>query len=86
MVPLTVRFGEEQFEDWRGIEPAEFYRRLRNGGAHPQTAAPSPGAYLRAFEALEQKMRLPIGTALVHTARQSATRQPASVFDATVRS
>jgi uncharacterized protein len=52
MVPLTVRFGEEQFEDWRGIEPAEFYRRLRNGGPHPQTAAPSPGAYLRAFEAL----------------------------------
>ena len=52
MVPLTVRFGEEQFEDWVGIEPAEFYRRLRNGGPHPQTAAPSPGAYLRMFEQL----------------------------------
>jgi DegV family protein with EDD domain len=54
MVPLTVRFGDEQFEDWRGIEPAEFYRRLRNGGPHPRTAAPSPGAYLRAFEALSE--------------------------------
>jgi DegV family protein with EDD domain len=52
MVPLTVRFGDEQFEDWRGIQPEEFYRRLRNGGPHPQTAAPSPGAYLRMFEAL----------------------------------
>jgi DegV family protein with EDD domain len=52
MVPLTVRFGDEQFEDWREIEPEEFYRRLRNGDPHPQTAAPSPGAYLRAFEAL----------------------------------
>jgi fatty acid kinase/fatty acid kinase fatty acid binding subunit len=52
MVPLIVRFGEEQFEDWIGIEPAEFYRRLRNGGPHPQTAAPSPGAYLRMFERL----------------------------------
>ncbi len=52
MVPLTVRFGDEQFEDYREIEPAEFYRRLRNGGPHPQTAAPSPGAYLRMFEAL----------------------------------
>jgi DegV family protein with EDD domain len=52
MVPLTVRFGDEQFEDWRGIEPAEFYRRLRNGGPHPQTAAPPPGAYLRMFEEL----------------------------------
>jgi DAK2 domain fusion protein YloV len=52
MVPLTVRFGEEQFEDYREIEPAEFYRRLRNGGPHPQTAAPAPGAYLRMFEDL----------------------------------
>jgi DegV family protein with EDD domain len=52
MVPLTVRFGDEQFEDYREIEPAEFYRRLRNGGPHPQTAAPSPGAYLRMFEEL----------------------------------
>src|SRR5690242_8347414 len=52
MVPLTVRFGDEQFEDYREIAPAEFYRRLRNGGPHPQTAAPSPGAYLRAYEAL----------------------------------
>ena len=52
MVPLIVRFGEEQFEDWVGIEPAEFYRRLRDGGPHPQTAAPSPGAYLRMFEQL----------------------------------
>jgi uncharacterized protein len=52
MVPLIVRFGEEQFDDWVGIEPAEFYRRLRNGGPHPQTAAPSPGAYLQMFERL----------------------------------
>jgi len=52
MVPLIVRFGDEQFEDWAGIEPAELYRRLRAGGPHPRTAAPAPGAYLRAFEAL----------------------------------
>jgi DegV family protein with EDD domain len=52
MVPLIVRFGEEQFEDWAGIEPAELYRRLRAGGPHPRTAAPAPGAYLRMFEQL----------------------------------
>ncbi|HEY8860200.1 MAG TPA: DegV family protein, partial [Gaiellales bacterium] len=44
MVPLIVRFGEEQFEDWVDMEPAAFYRRLRGGGPHPQTAAPPPGA------------------------------------------
>ncbi len=52
MVPLTVRFGDEQFEDWVDLRPADFYPRLRNGGPHPQTAAPSPGAYIRMFEGL----------------------------------
>jgi DegV family protein with EDD domain len=52
MVPLVVRFGDEQFADWVEMEPAEFYRRLRNGGPHPRTAAPSPGAYVRMFEEL----------------------------------
>jgi DegV family protein with EDD domain len=52
MVPLVVRFGEEQYEDWVEMEPADFYRRLRDGGPHPRTAAPPPGAYLRTFEEL----------------------------------
>jgi fatty acid kinase/fatty acid kinase fatty acid binding subunit len=52
MVPLIVRFGEEQFEDWAGIAPGELYRRLRAGGPHPRTAAPAPGSYLRTFEQL----------------------------------
>jgi DegV family protein with EDD domain len=54
MVPLTVRFGEDQYEDWVDMQPADFYRRLRNGGPHPQTAAPSPGAYIRMFESLRE--------------------------------
>jgi hypothetical protein len=52
LVPLIVRFGDEQFDDWVGIEPAELYRRLRAGGPHPQTAAPSPGTYLKLFDRL----------------------------------
>ncbi len=52
LVPLIVRFGDEQFDDWVGIEPAELYRRLRAGGPHPQTAAPSPGTYLELFDRL----------------------------------
>jgi DegV family protein with EDD domain len=83
MVPLTVRFGDEQFEDWRGIEPAEFYRRLRNGGPHPQTAAPSPGAYLRAFEALADYAHiivLPVSSKVSGSvqAAQIAAEDPAS--------
>jgi DegV family protein with EDD domain len=51
-VPLTVRFGEEQFRDGIDIDAASFYDRLRAGGAHPSTAAPSPGTYAAAFEEL----------------------------------
>jgi DegV family protein with EDD domain len=51
-VPLTVRFGDEQFRDGVDIDAAGFYARLRGGGAHPSTAAPSPGAYAAAYEEL----------------------------------
>jgi uncharacterized protein len=51
-VPLTVRFGEESFRDGVDIDAAAFYDRLRAGGPHPTTAAPSPGAYLQAFAEL----------------------------------
>ena len=51
-VPLTVRFGDEQFRDGVDIDAAAFYDRLRAGGAHPSTAAPSPGVYAAVFEEL----------------------------------
>jgi uncharacterized protein len=51
-VPLTVRFGEDQFRDGVDIDSATFYGRLRAGGPHPSTAAPSPGAYAAVFEEL----------------------------------
>jgi DegV family protein with EDD domain len=51
-VPLTVRFGDEQFRDGVDIDATAFYERLRAGGAHPSTAAPSPGAYSAVYEEL----------------------------------
>jgi len=48
-VPLTVRFGDEQFRDGIDIDAAGFYARLREGSAHPSTAAPSPGAARRSW-------------------------------------
>jgi predicted dehydrogenase len=49
----------------------------------PERALRSATACLRAFDAVEQKTRLPIGTPPIATARQSAT--PASPPDRTVR-
>ena len=50
VVPLTIRFGEEELEDRRQLSPAEFWERCRGKGALPQTAAPSPGAFVAAYQ------------------------------------
>ena len=46
VVPLTVRFGEEELAD---ITPKEFWARCRQTSLMPETAAPSPGAFSAAF-------------------------------------
>jgi DegV family protein with EDD domain len=50
VVPLTIRFGHEEFEDRRELTPEEFWRRCQGKGALPETAAPPPGAYVAAFQ------------------------------------
>jgi len=50
VVPLTIRFGQEELEDRRQLTPAEFWERCRGKGALPETAAPSPGAFQAAFQ------------------------------------
>lgn len=49
LVPLSIRFGAEEFVDRRDLTPAEFYRRLAAGAVLPETAAPSPGAFEAVF-------------------------------------
>jgi len=52
IVPLHVRFGDQEFLDGIDMSPAEFWRRLLEpGAAFPTTAAPSPGSFIEAFEA-----------------------------------
>jgi DegV family protein with EDD domain len=50
VVPLSIRFGEEELEDRRQLSPAEFWDRCRGKGALPETAAPSPGAFQAAYQ------------------------------------
>jgi DegV family protein with EDD domain len=49
IVPLTIRFGEEEFGD---IGVKEFWEKCRQSPALPETAAPSPGAFATAFRQL----------------------------------
>ena len=50
VVPLSIRFGDEELEDRRQLTPAEFWERCRGKGDLPSTAAPSPGAFQAAFQ------------------------------------
>jgi DegV family protein with EDD domain len=51
IVPLTIRFGDQEFVDRRDLTPEEFWSRCASSPVLPETAAPSPGAFEEAFRA-----------------------------------
>lgn len=51
VVPLTIRFGDEEFVDREELSVEEFYARMAASPRLPETAAPSPGAFEQAFRA-----------------------------------
>ncbi len=50
VVPLTVRFGDEELLDGVDITREEFYERLVGAQELPTTAAPAIGQFVEAFE------------------------------------
>ncbi len=52
VVPLHVHFGEEDYRDGVDIWASEFYYKLETGGVLPHTSQPSPGDFLKVYEAL----------------------------------
>lgn len=51
IVPLSIRFGEEEFVDRKDLTPDEFWARVDKSPTLPETAAPAPGAFEEAFRA-----------------------------------
>ena len=49
VVPLTIRFGNDEFTDRRDLSVEDFYVRMSTSEDLPQTACPSPGAFGQAF-------------------------------------
>jgi DegV family protein with EDD domain len=49
VVPLTIRFGSEEFVDRKDLTPTEFWRRSASSETIPETAAPAPGAFVEAY-------------------------------------
>ncbi len=49
MVPLSIRFGDDEFVDRTELDTDTFYQKLATSEALPETAAPSPGAFAAMF-------------------------------------
>ena len=51
IVPLSIRFGSDEFIDREELSTAEFWSRCVNSATLPETAAPAPGQFERAYRA-----------------------------------
>jgi DegV family protein with EDD domain len=49
VVPLSIRFGDKEYTDGVDLTVEEFYAKLAESAALPETSAPSPGAFDAAF-------------------------------------
>src|SRR5580700_5149568 len=52
VVPLIVRFGNEQFRDGVDIDADQFYTKLEHSDIHPTTSQPSPDAFATLYKTL----------------------------------
>ena len=78
VVPLTVRFGEEELLDREELSTEEFWRRLTTGSVLPVTAAASVGRFQEAFARLDSAGADGIVVVIV-SSKVSATIQSATL-------
>jgi len=83
VVPLTIRFGNEELVDRKELSTEEFWRRLQSSPVLPETAAPSAGAFEASFRGLVADGATGI-VCINLSSRLSATMQAAQVAAASV--
>ena len=49
VVPLSIRFGDDEYEDRTELSVDDFYAKLAASAVLPETAAPAPGQFEAAF-------------------------------------
>ena len=52
VVPLSIRFGDEEFIDREQLSTAEFWAKCAQQDTLPETAAPAPGQFEQAYREL----------------------------------
>jgi DegV family protein with EDD domain len=84
VVPLSIRFGDEELIDREQLSPEEFWDRLRSSSALPETSAPSAGKFEERFRSLAERGASGI-ICINLSSRLSATMQAAQVAANAVR-
>jgi len=77
LVPLHVRFGNEEFVDREELTTRDFWTRCRASTELPQTSAPSPGAFRQVFEDIASE-GAPGIVCVTLSAKLSATNEAAA--------
>ena len=54
IVPLTIRFGDDEYVDRKELSTDDFWRKLETARVLPETAAPSVGAFETTFRELHE--------------------------------
>ena len=85
IVPLTIRFGDEELVDQLELDTEAFWERVAASDTLPETAAPSPGSFETCFR--ELITRGATGIVCINlSSRLSGTMQSAQVGAAAVAS
>ena len=80
VVPLSIRFGDQEFVDREQLSVESFYATMASTGILPETAAPSPGRFEQEFRAAAAArggfggLHQPVRAALGHRAVGRAPR------------
>ena len=61
VVPLTITFSNETYEDGVNLDPLKLYAKLNTEKEVPKTSQPSPGKFADLFEQLKGKYDAAIG-------------------------
>ncbi|MBM3660551.1 MAG: DegV family protein [Actinobacteria bacterium] len=84
VVPLSIRFGDEELVDREELSPEDFWDRLRSSTTLPETSAPSAGKFEERFRGLVDRGATGI-ICINLSSRLSATMQAAQVAANAVR-
>ena len=85
IVPLSIRFGDEEFIDREQLTVAEFWTRCAGSATLPETAAPAPGQFEKAYRTLADEGATAVVVVSLSGAL-SATMQSAELASRTITS